>query len=213
MDAVQKSGRGGNLEAQRERAIATRATIVAVARALFAEVGFHAAGTIEIAAQAQVTRGALYHHFADKEDLFAAVFRLVVAELNERSRSAVASLSGDLWSQVTEAFQQYLMLVAESDEYRRILLIDGPAVLGWVRWRELQSAFVAQGTADALQMLMDQGLVERQPITPLAGMIQAALHDAALSIANAAQPVTAAEQAMCAFSFMMRGMRQTPAAT
>ncbi len=212
MGAPRKSGRGGNIEAQRERAIATRAAILDVARRLFADVGFHAAGTVEIAARAQLTRGALYHHFADKKDLFAAVFRIVAEELNARSRSAVAELAGDLWPQVTEAFRHYLMLVAENAEYRRILLIDGPAVLGWARWRDLHSEFVAQGTADALHMLMDQGTVERQPVAALAGMIQAALHDAALTIANAPQPVAAAAEAMAAFSFIMRGMRRLPTA-
>jgi AcrR family transcriptional regulator len=87
MNALRKSSRGGNLEAQRERAIETRAAIITVARALFAEIGFHAAGTVEIAARAHLTRGALYHHFADKEELFAAVFCQVAEELNsDRNR-------------------------------------------------------------------------------------------------------------------------------
>jgi hypothetical protein len=117
-----------------------------------------------------------------------------------------------LWRKVTQAFRHYLLIVAQTDEYRRILLIDGPAVLGWARWRELQSAFVARGTADALQMLMDEGLVEQQPTKALAGMIQAALHDAALSIAHSPQPPATAEETMSAFFFILQGIRSRPSA-
>jgi len=210
MSKVRQTNRGGNPDAQRERAIATRLAIVTVARELFAEAGYHATGTNEIAAQAKLTRGALYHHFADKDDLFAAVFRVVSAELNARSRSAVAPLSGDLWPQVTQAFRNYLALVAQSAEYRRILLIDGPAVLTWSHWRDLQTEFVGQGTATALQMAMNKGLVPRQPALPLAYMIQAALNDAALTIAHAPPPSKLAEDAIAAFFFLLKGIRSSP---
>jgi AcrR family transcriptional regulator len=208
MIEVRRSSRGGNAEAQRERAIATRLSIVTVARALFAVTGYYATGTYEIAARAKLTRGALYHHFADKDELFAAVFRLVAEELVARSNSAAIALSGELWQKVKRGFRQYLGLVAENAEYRRILLIDGPSVLGWARWRDLQSEIVAQGTADALQLLMDQGLVTPQPTMALAGMIQAALHDAALTIANASQPYDGAEEVMAAFFFLLDGIRR-----
>jgi AcrR family transcriptional regulator len=211
MGEVARSSRGGNPEAQRERAIATRSAIVSIARGLFAETGYHATGTNEIAARVKLTRGALYHHFANKDDLFAAVFRMVAAELNERSKAAVAALSGDLWPQVTQAFRQYLALVADNAEYRRILLIDGPAVLGWARWRELHSEYVAKRTANALQMLMDEGLVAPQPTMALAYMIQAALHDAALTIANAPPQSKSAEEAIAAFFFILHSIRRVPA--
>lgn len=203
-----KSNRGGNLAILRERAAATRACLVAVARELFAEAGYHATGTTEIVAKAAVTRGALYHHFADKEGLFEEVFRTVLAELVSRSNSVADALAGDSWSKIVAAFTRYLDLLAANEEYQRILLIDGPAVLGWRRWRELQSDFVARGTADALRILMDQGLVTRQPAEPLAYLIQAALNDAALSIAHAQNTVQASQEAMNAFLFLLRGIRQ-----
>ena len=155
-----------------------------------------------------MTRGALYHHFADKEALFTAVFREVAEELISRSNAAVALLDGDSWSKVRGAFSQYLQLVASNEEYQRILLIDGPAVLGWARWRELQGEFVAKGTADALRMLMRQGIVEEQPAEPLADLIQAALNDAALTIAHSLKPARAGDQAMAAFLFLLQGMRR-----
>ena len=203
-----RSRRGGDPDTQRERAGETRARIIAVARQMFAEAGFYATATTEIVARARLTRGALYHHFADKEDLFAQVFRDVAQDLVTRSNAAVAPLSGDLWPQVTEAFRQYLLLIASNEEYRRILLIDGQAVLGWSCWRELQTEFVASGPAEALQLLMNEGLVPPQPTMPLACMIQAALHDAAITIANSPFPSGAAEEAMAAFLFVLQGIRK-----
>ncbi len=203
-----KSNRGGNPAELRERALATRACLLAAARELFTEAGYHATGTTEIVAQAGLTRGALYHHFGGKEGLFEDVFRTLVAELVGRSNSAAAALSGDSWAKIITAFSQYLELVASNVEYQRILLIDGPAVLGWARWRELQSEFVARGTTEALQLLMDQGIVARQPAEPLAYLIQAALNDAALSIAHAQHPAQASREAMNAFLFLLQGIRQ-----
>ncbi len=208
--AAAPSRRGGDPETQRERALATRSDILATARKLFGEAGYHTTGTTEIVTLSGMTRGALYHHFAGKEDLFEAVFRQVAGELVNRSNTAVARLSGELWPQVQEAFRQYLLLIAATKEYRRILLIDGPAVLGWVRWRELQSEFVAQGIAEALQLLMDGGLVQRQPTMALACMIQATLQDAALTIANAPAGSNVADEAMAAFLFILNGIKKIP---
>jgi AcrR family transcriptional regulator len=202
-----KSNRGGNLSVLRERAVTTRAAIVTAARQLFAEAGYHATGTTEIVVRAGLTRGALYHHFADKEDLFKEVFRAIVSELVSRSNSAAGAEPGDIWSKIVAAYNQYLQLVSSNEEYQRILLIDGPAVLGWARWRDLQSEFVAKGTADALQLLMDHGIVARQSAEPLANLIQAALNDAAMTIAHSPDPAQASKEAMAAFLFLLQGIR------
>ncbi len=204
-----RSNRGGAIDTQRERAAATRAALIDAARILFAEAGYHATGTPEIVARAAVTRGALYHHFADKAGLFAEVFSLVAGELVELSNSSV-SASGDLWSKISDAFRFYLQLVASDRQYARIVLIDGPAVLGWVRWRTLQSEFVATGIADALQLLMDQGMVAPQPVRPLANLIQAALNDAALAIANSASPDDTNREVSRAFQSLLSGLRTGP---
>jgi AcrR family transcriptional regulator len=203
-----KSNRGGALDVQRTRAVSTRAAIMEAARELFGEAGFHATGTSEITARAEMTRGALYHHFADKEQLFEEVCRVVSAELVGQSNQSVAALSGDLWLKVTEAFRHYLGLVATSREYQRILLIDGPVVLGWTRWRKLQSEFVARGTADALRLLIGAGLMAEQPVDPMAHLIQAALNDAALDIANSRSPAKTNEAASQAFLTLLSGLRR-----
>lgn len=201
-----KSNRGGAIDAQKERAVATRAALLVTARFLFGQFGYLATGTPEIVARAQVTRGALYHHFADKADLFAEVFKLVAGELVERSNAAGSS-GGDLWTRVSDSFRHYLQFVASNGEYARIVLIDGPSVLGWARWRELQSGFVASGVAVALQMLMDRQMVRMQPVRPLANLIQAALNDAALAIANSDAPEDTNRAVSAAFQSLLSGLR------
>jgi len=166
--ACLKGNRGGNLTVVRERSVATRARLLAAARELFGEAGFNATGTTEIATRAALTRGALYHHFAGKKELFVEVFRTIAEELVTRSTSVATELSGDSWLKARTAFSQYLQLVASNTEYQRILLIDGPAVLGWTRWRGLQAEFMAHGTIKTLQMLMGQGIVPVQKPESLA---------------------------------------------
>ena len=185
------------------RAAATRSTLVAVARGRFAEAGYHATSTTDLVALASVTRGALYHHFADKEALFEAVLREVADDVNKRAQATVAGLSGDTWRQMTESFDAYLGLVTADAGIQRILLIDGPAVLGWGRWRDLQAELILADVVTTLRMLMDQGVVARRPPEPLAQLVLALLNEAALEIAHG----TAAEVAGDALHVLVRGLR------
>ena len=157
--------------------------------------------------EAKVSRGALYHHFADKQALFEAVFREVSSELNQAASEAVRSLSGDTWNQLVRAFRVYLQLVAASGEFQRILLIDGPAVLGWRRWRELQSEEIGAGVVKTLRMLMEEGVIPRAAPGPLATLIQAALNDAALSIAYAPDQPAASTELTEALMRILEGLR------
>lgn len=149
----------------------------------------------------------MYHHFRDKEDLFEAVFREVTADLDRQGRAAVVNWQGDLWSKMREAFARHLRLVAASREFQQILLVDGPAVLGWARWRDIQSQFIASDTAEALLELRKSGVLAGDPPPGLANLIQAALNDAALSIAHAVDPTTFSDEALAAFHFLLDGMR------
>jgi AcrR family transcriptional regulator len=191
---------------QRVKSAATRAALIAAARARFAEAGYHATGTNDLVALASVTRGALYHHFADKEDLFEAVFRQLYDEVLQAARAAVAPLAGDPWRQLTTGITNHLRLRAESAEAQRILLIDGPAVFGWERWRELQTATL-QGMVYTFRMLMDEGIIARRPAEPLAHLIVAALNDAALSIAHAPDPKAALTVFTEALLALVEGLR------
>ena len=199
--------RGGTAEAQRLRAETTRARLISAARTAFAEAGYNATGTNDIVTAAAVTRGALYHHFADKQALFEAVYCEAAEELNTRARSAALAQYADSWAQITGAFKNYLELLASDPAYQRILLIDAPAALGWSRWRELQSQYIAQDTARALRLLMREGIMVQRPADPLANLIQAALNDAALSLAYAPDPRKASIEICSAFIFLLSGLR------
>ena len=194
---------------QRVKSAATRAALIAAARARFAEVGYHAAGTNDVVAMASVTRGALYHHFADKEALFEAVFRQVYDEVSWATRAAAAPMAGDTWRQLVTGVTAHLRLRVESPEAQRILLIDGPVVFGWQRWRELQTATLL-GMVQTLWLLMDRGIIARHPAEPLAHLIVAALNDAALSIAHAPDPKAALAAFTGAILALLEGLRINP---
>ncbi len=156
---------------QQRRSAATRESLIAAARQLFADVGYHAAGTHELVAMTSVSRGALYHHFKDKEGLFEAVLRQIAAELSHTASQSVAPYSGDPWKQLKSALTAYLELVALRPDAQRVLLIDGPAVLGWDKWRGIRSEITLPGLIHTLNLLIENGTVRRQPKEPMAQLI------------------------------------------
>lgn len=170
---------------QAERTAATRAKLLAASRKLFAVNGFADVSTQEIVAAAGVTRGALYHQFADKAELFAAVYEEVEAELVTQIATRIAeSKPADHLAAMRIGARLFLDLCSAPD-VQRIVLIDAPAVLGWQRWREVGmryglgvvEAMVAQAVAD--------GVVAEQPVRPTAHVLLGALDEAALFIARA----------------------------
>lgn len=191
---------------QRVKAAATRAALIAAGRELFGKIGYHDTGTHGLVSVAAVTRGALYHHFGDKKDLFEAIFLQTEEELNRAAHAEVAPFSGDTWRQLLAAIATYLRLRAESREAQRILLIDGPAVLGWERWRELQVGAL-QDMMHTLWMLMDQAIIAKRPPETLAPLIFAAMNEAALSIAHAADPLAALAAHTDSLLALVQGLR------
>ena len=177
-----------------ERSEATRGALIAAARALFALRGFAAVGTEEIVRAAGVTRGALYHQFADKRELFAAVFEQVEAEVTtETARAAVASGASDPLAVLRVGALGWLEACSEP-EVQRIVLLDGPAVLGWAAWREIGMRHGLGLVEAALQAAMDAGLLAPQPVRPLAHVLIGAVDEAALYVATAEdRPVARAE--------------------
>jgi AcrR family transcriptional regulator len=180
---------------QADRTAATRAALVAAARKLFAEHGYAEVGTERVAQAAGVTRGALYHQFADKADLFAAVLEAVEIDLTTRLIDAVAaSATDDPLAALVAGADAWLDASAEP-EVRRIALLDGPAVLGWERWREVGMRHGLGLVTALLTELMDAGAVPAQPIEPLAHVLIGALDEAALYVALAADPARARVEA------------------
>jgi AcrR family transcriptional regulator len=187
------------------RGDATRAALIAAARKLFVTNGYFATGTEEIVAEASVgTRGALYHHFADKQDLFRAVFDQVQTDL---ATATVINERDDPLDMLTAALQQFLDASAENPDVQQVLLIDGPAVLGWEQWRDLEAQYGLGAITAMLDNAVTQGVVAKQPTAPLAHMLLAAIDEAALFIANAEDRRQARNQARRALIQLLNGLR------
>lgn len=167
--------------AQRE---ATRVKLLAAARELFGERGYAAVGTEEVVRAAGVTRGALYHQFADKQALFHAVLVEVEQEVLTAAAARMADHPDDLLEAFKAGCRGWLEFCAEPAT-GRILLIDGPAVLGLDAWREMAEEYGLGVVKASLQHGMESGALLRQPVDPLAHMLIGALDEAALYIARA----------------------------
>ena len=170
------------------RAELTRQALIDAARELFAERGFHAVGVRDVTARAGVSRGALSHHFADKEALFLAVFEAVEQELIAEAGAAQPATPADPWTQFRTGIQRYLDAAATRSDVQRITLVEGPAVLGWARWRRLEEGFSLGALTAVLQSAMDLGRVRPRPVEPLAHLILGSVMEAALLIANSDAP-------------------------
>ncbi len=167
-----------------EQSEATRTALIATARELFAERGYAAVGTEEIVRATGVTRGALYHHFAGKRELFEAVYEDVERRLVERIAASAASSAGDPL-QALHAGAQAFLDACEDPAVRRVALVDAPSVLGWEQWREIGLRYgfgLVQGT---VQAAMDAGLIDPQPVLPLAHLLLGAIDEGAMLIARA----------------------------
>jgi AcrR family transcriptional regulator len=190
---------------QAERSAATRAALVEAARPLFTEHGYAGVGTDEIARAAGVTRGALYHQFAGKEELFAAVVEQVEQEVVARLAAGSGDPGADLRATLHADIDAWLQICAEP-EVHRIMLIDAPAALGWERWREIGLKY-GLGLVEALvQSLIDAGAVRPQPVRPLAHVLVAAMDEAALYAARAEDRETATAEARAALVQVVDGM-------
>jgi AcrR family transcriptional regulator len=169
---------------QTERSAATRARLVEAARELFAERPYADVGTEEIVRRARVTRGALYHHFADKRDLFRAVHEQLEAELVDSIAKQLAdSANADPVEGLRTGVRSYLD-ACEDPSFARITLIDAPAVLGWVEWRRIDEEHALKLVVLGLEGAMEAGAMRRQPVLPLAHLMLGTMGEAGLRVAN-----------------------------
>lgn len=168
---------------QAERLAATRAALLKEARAIFASTGYEAAATEEIVKRAKVTRGALYHHFRDKRDLFEAVVEEVARGIATTIDDMTVPVSDPL-EMLIEGMRAFLDACLDP-AVRRIYLIDAPAVLGWHRWREIDAPHgvrsLREGIAAVLAVRPDPALA----IEPLTFLLSGASNEAALWVAEA----------------------------
>src|SRR6516164_6906481 len=187
------------------RSEATRRQLITAARGLFGARGYAAVGTEEIVRTAGVTRGALYHQFRDKADLFAAVAEEVEAEIAEQIAAGAVGAAADPVGALRAGARLFLDACAEP-EVERIILLDAPAVLGWEAWRDLAGRYGLGLIQLALQSAMDSGAIVPQPVIPLSHVLVGALNECALYVAGTEDPAMAREQCAAIFDRILRSI-------
>lgn len=190
---------------QAERRAATTEAILKAGRRLFGERGFAATTIDDIAEAAQVAKGAVYHHFATKEAVFEAVFDLVSGDLVAEIDRAVRT-EKDVLAAMVAGTEHYFAACAKGPTCQ-IILRDGPAVLGWERWREIDAQHFGGKFPRALTAAMDAGLIARQPIEPLARLLLGAVTEAAVACAGRPDILKAGGEYSSAFKSLIEALR------
>ncbi len=188
----------------------TRAKLVGAARHAFGTVGYAEASMDQFTAAAGLTRGALYHHFGDKKGLLEAVVAEIDAEMNVRL-SEIARQADNAWQGFVAECIAYIEMALEP-EIQRIMLRDGPSVLGDPSTWPSQSECI-RSMATSLQGLADDGIIVPIDGEAAARLLSGAMLQAALWIANARDPQATSQKAVPAFQALLDGLladRATP---
>jgi AcrR family transcriptional regulator len=187
-----------------EQGDATRLALISAARDLFGERGYAATSIDDVAARAGVTKGALYHHFGGKSSLFQEVYEQVMHEVSDRVVSVFNE--PDHWRAVTEGCQ--LMIDSQLDPaVRRIALHDARSVLSWDVVHLIESRYGAVGIRGALRKAMYGGVIEPQPLRPLALLLSGAITEACFYVADAEDPQLARQEVGRLIVRILEGLR------
>ena len=192
-----------------ERSASTRAALMEAARELFSSQGYAGTPREEIVARAGVTRGALQHHFRDKESLFVAVYEKVEEEVVEAVAAAAMRAGDDPLEQLREGCRAYLDAVLDP-AVQRICAVDGPAVLASDVRQEITDRYALGLVRHALEMAVRTGQLEPAPVEPLAHVLLAGVTAAAQYVATAADPATARRDAGRTVDLILEQLRAVP---
>jgi len=190
-----------------EQSRETQDRLMKAAKALFTTKGYAGTPMEDLVAKAGMTRGALYHQYQDKRDLFRAVFEAVEAELGQRLALAVAEET-DPWQQLRAGARAFLA-AATDPAIRRIVLVDGPSVLGWEEWRRIDSQHSLGMVRAIFEINIAAGNIPEQPVEPLAHLIVGALNEAALAVAAASDAAGAREEFALSIERVLDALRAT----
>ena len=191
---------------QTERTAATRGALVAAGRRLWAERGYADVGTPEIAAAAGVTRGAMYHQFADKAALFAEVAEVVESGVTARLGEYVAASGARDPAAALHAAVDGWLAACEEPEVRQVLLLDGPVVLGWDGFRDMALRHGLGLTEGMLRAAIEAGQMERQPTLALAHVLIGALDEGAMYLATAEDRGAARDEVAAVLHSLLDGL-------
>lgn len=183
----------------------TKRALVGVARDLFTRQGYAGTSLDEIVTGAEVTKGALYHHFRGKQDLYAAVVTAVEDDAREQVRARVAGVD-DPWERALVGLREFLA-VARSDEYRRIVILEGPAVLGYERFREQEESSAFGLVRDVVTGLLAPYDLTDSTLVAFTHLFLGAVSATGSSVSLAADPEQAADDAEGAIVLVLAGIR------
>lgn len=206
MDSLQEErpAGGGRPSLRAEQVAQTRAALVAAGRHLFGQHGFADTSVEEIARQARVTTGALYHHFPTKAALFEAVFEQVHRDIMAASGAAAAAAPDEV-EFLARAFEVFLDAILEPAA-QRILITDAPAVLGLARFTELDERFAFAAIADRLRAARDAGRLRADDPDTLARLFLGALTRGSMLIAGSDQPKATRDEVARAVRVLLQGL-------
>ncbi|HSV38143.1 MAG TPA: TetR/AcrR family transcriptional regulator [Nocardioidaceae bacterium] len=188
----------------------TQRALVDVARDLFSRNGYAGTSLDEIVGGARVTKGALYHHFSGKQALFEAVFERVEEDAAKRIRKAIKK-SKDPWDQVNAGVRAFFE-VARGSEYRRIVVQEGPSVLGYERFREQEERTTLSIVQDMVSVVVPQEVFPKALNETLARLFFGALSAAGTQLSTSEDPDQASNELETVIAFLLTGIREQFAA-
>jgi len=185
----------------------TKRALVDVAEALFTEHGYASTSLDAIVAGARVTKGALYHHFSGKQALFEAVFERVESDASRTIDEALRDRR-DPWEKARAGLRAFLGVVREP-RYRRVVIQDGPAVLGYERFREQEERSTFATVVDIVRSVLGAGRsqVDEEMLQTFARIFFGAMSSAGESVATAEDPEAAADRVEAAIGYIIAGFR------
>ncbi|MGN8647266.1 TetR/AcrR family transcriptional regulator [Gracilibacillus sp. HCP3S3_G5_1] len=180
--------------------------LLTIARQHFTEYGYAKVALEEIVTEANLTRGALYHHFQNKKGLFLAVFEAVQQEVGEYVE-AEAAKGSESWEQLIRGCRAFMESAVQSQN-QRILLIDGPAVLGWDTFREMDEKYSMNSLKEQLQLMQEQGLLKSMSTEAMTHCLSGAMNEAVRWIADHHDQKEVIEEVMVVLEHLLKGLRK-----
>ncbi|WP_205474418.1 TetR/AcrR family transcriptional regulator [Nocardioides sp. SYSU D00038] len=185
----------------------TKRALVEVAQELFTEHGYAGTSLDAIVAGAQVTKGALYHHFSGKQALFEAVFERIELDASKRIQKAIKG-SRDPWVKALSGLRAFRLIVQEPD-YRRIVIQEGPAVLGYERFREQEERSTFATVVEIVRSVLTAGTweLDEEMTQTFSRIFFGAMSSAGESVAASDDPEAAADRVETAIAFIVAGFQ------
>lgn len=191
---------------QKERSEHTTSSVLEIAQKHFADLGYSGVSTETMLGEAGLTRGALYHHFGNKQGLFEAVVKHIQTELVE-AVLVNSRKEADPWKSFIAGCNAWLEQ-ATKPETQKILLIDAPSVLGWERWQKLDGEAGARLLREGIQSLKKAGLIKMTSEDALLHLLNGAMNEAALWVAQSSKPKQALKEAKVTLAALLEGIRK-----